>query len=177
MGERPAPLVRDMPNDSIEMNAKKDPGDERRQFLRTCGCALAGFAVSGIVGGCEFSHIQEPGKPATGGKTVEIDVSGLTDDGTGLLSELRGPDRRRIFVARLGEATYKALSTTCTHSQFPLAYDAPARKLWCTGGQGHGSTFDIEGRPQTGPAVPFGPVVVYPSEFIAARKVLVVTVG
>ncbi|HVK40260.1 MAG TPA: Rieske 2Fe-2S domain-containing protein [Candidatus Kapabacteria bacterium] len=167
-------------HDHNDMNAKKETPCERREFLRTCGCALAGIAIAGIaplVSGCEFTHINSAGEtPGTGnGRTVEIDVSAITADGTGLMTDVRGPDRKRIFVARFASGTFKAMSTQCTHSQFPLAYDGTG--LYCTGGQGHDSRFNLKGEPQSGPAVPFGPVQVYPSVYDAARKVLVVTVG
>lgn len=155
-------------------------GGERRRFLRACGCALAGLTVAGVaplLGGCEFSQVSAAPEttPGTGGKTVEIDVSSLTADGTGIMTDKRGPDRKKIFVVRIAEGQYKALSTECPHSGFPV--ELAGEVLFCTGGQGHGSTFTLEGTAIQGPALPFVRLRSYPSRYESARRVLVVTIG
>ena len=156
------------------MSIDRAEQNDRRDFMRTCGCALAGIAVVGVLGGCEFTHVMSADGGGGGGQTVEIDVSALTTDDTGFLSNQRGPDDKRIAIVRRAGA-YRALSVQCTHSQFPVALEGS--QFYCTGGQGHDSRFDLDGTPLTGPALTTGPLRTYPSSYDEARKVLVVTIG
>jgi hypothetical protein len=171
------------------MASDSDGGVDRRQFLRSCGCALAGIAALGvapIVSGCEFSRFEDPTSNGGGGgggngDTVEIDVSGLVTDGTAVRTDKivrEGGRPYYILVSRISATEYRAMSNRCRHSDFHVdTFPGGEPGFWCTGGQGHGSTFDIRGIVRTGPALTVGDLTVLPSEYVAARKVLVVTVG
>ena len=150
----------------------------RRSFLRSCGCALAGLAalsLSPMLGGCDFTVVEperierdSDGEPAS----ISVDVSSLAADGMMLVTSERGPDGKSIIIVRRRADLYRALSAECPHARYPVI---PAGdRLLCSGGHGHGSTFDLDGAGIAGPALSVGPLKVYPSTYDATRGVLTV---
>jgi Rieske Fe-S protein len=165
------------------MNGDEEMGSDRRRFLRACGCALAGLTVVGvapIIGGCEYSHLNTAPPDSGGdGRTVEIDVSGMkTDRDVFVTSKLGilGPDGNYLVIVRKGPTEFRVMSTECTHSGFVVVFDNE-NGFVCTGGQGHGSRFDLDGNVLSGPAVPYGNLRTYQSQYDASRGVLTVRIG
>ena len=154
------------------MKSHAGSGEDRRQFLKSCSCMLAGVAVSGvstIIAGCEFTHISDTGAAST---DVEIDVSSLVADRTGL--KARRGAAGTILVIRMAPGEFRAMSAICPHTG-SFAVSLPENDtMTCPG---HDSQFDLTGRAISGEAIPYGGLKQYRSRYDAARKVLVVTIA
>lgn len=137
-----------------------EPQRDRREFLRACSSLLAGVTIIGIAtpifGGCEPSNIPtSPGAQPTdngnnnGGSTgTAFDVSPLTGDGQGLVTQIKGPDGYRIVIVRLSADEYTALSMRCTHEG--CSVNPPSGgAITCSC---HGSQFELNGTVKRGPA-------------------------
>lgn len=154
---------------------KKNNGSElpivesRRAFLGACAGAVAGLAVvscGGMFAGCEATTTAPGTNPPTGG-TLTLDVSSLTADGMSFVTTQRGPDGKRIAIARKSETEYVALSMQCTHESNEMS-PPNGGVITCPF---HGSKFDLlTGAVQTGPAT--APLRKYETTFDAATKKL-----
>lgn len=143
------------------MSSNPDNHNCRRDFLRTCGCALAALAVAPLAGGCEFSR-------AIGGssdvrlKTIVIDVSTLTKDGDALMSEEKATDKFPVMVIRRSEGVFTTLSSLCPHSG-NRRVDRPVDNIIeCPG---HLSHFNLDGRVLDGIAMSFGNLRSYENTY------------
>ncbi len=160
---------------------KKNSGSElpivesRRAFFGACAGALAGLTVvscGGLLSGCEATTTA-PTNPGGGGtqtgNTLTLDVASLTTDGMAFVTSQRGPDGKRIVVARKSESEYVALSMECTHEKNEMSPPVGG-VITCPF---HGSKFDLlTGAVQVGPAT--SPLRKYETTFDASTKKLAV---
>jgi Rieske Fe-S protein len=162
------------------MDDRQFPRDElesRREFLRTCHCLFSKVAIAAtfapVIAACEFSvvHSSAPSGPVL--RSIVVDVSSLSDEGSALVTAERGPDRAPIVVVRRSTSDYIAMSMLCTHSQFVLRPPS-AGTMYCPG---HGSDFNLEGAPLDGPAVATGPLKRYPTTFDPSTSRLTITLS
>ena len=163
------------------MTEKKNNGSElpivesRRAFLGACASAIAGLTVvscGGILAGCEATTTA-PVPPGGGGNqnggNLTLDVSSLTADGMAFVTSQRGPDGKRIAIARKSENEYVALSMECTHERNEMSPPSGG-VISCPF---HGSKFDLlTGAVQVGPAT--SPLRRYETTYDAATKKLTV---
>jgi Rieske Fe-S protein len=160
----------------------EEHGRERREFLRVCTNLLAGITIVGIAApiftGCEPSNVPTatgtpppPGNDNNGSTGTAFDVSSLTGDGQGLVTQTKGPDGYRIVIVRLSADQYTALSMRCTHEG--CSVNPPSGgQITCSC---HGSQFELNGAVKRGPATQ--PLKTYQTTYDAAAgqaRVLIV---
>lgn len=159
----------DLPIDqSQKMDDRSGTRGSRREFLHQCATGLGGITLVGFVtpllSSCDTS-LEPRDSTNTGGNNngggnngggnnnggdqgLRFDVSGLTADGEGVLTEVDGPDGYPILIARVSEGSFTALSTRCTHQGCEVNPPASG-SIQCPC---HGSRFNLDGSVINGPA-------------------------
>lgn len=138
-----------------QCNQAEEPELTRRSFLGRCAAILPGITIvsvlAPIVNACDTT--LEPridtGSGNNGSTTTKtFDVSMLTADGQGILTQQKGSDGFSIMIVRITAQEYAALSTRCTHQGCDV--NTPANgSITCPC---HGSRFSLNGAVLTGPA-------------------------
>ncbi len=122
--------------------------------------------VAPILEGCESRVTAPPGGGGTGSN--KFDVSALSD-GQGLLTTSKGSDGFPILIVRQSESAYVAFSSRCTHASCQvLAPAGGAMACPC-----HGSRFDLNGTPLSGPATT--PLTKYTATYDPSTTTVTVT--
>lgn len=139
-------------------NIQGNPAEEseltRRSFLGRCAAILPGITIvsvlAPIVNACDTT--LEPridtGSGNGSATTKTFDVSGLTADGQGILTQQKGSDGFSIMIVRIAAQEYVALSTRCTHQGCDVHTPANG-SITCPC---HGSRFSLNGAVVNGPA-------------------------
>jgi Rieske Fe-S protein len=114
----------------------------RREFLKLCGCAAAGLAVSGCasviakpvtaIDGRIALRLADHPELALPNGSVAIQPAGMSDP---------------LFVLRNGDGSYSVLSPICTHRGCTV--EVAGDRLECPS---HGSMYDRQGKVLQGPA-------------------------
>lgn len=154
--------------------------EERREFLKKSG-SLAVMSLFGVAffTGCS-SDDTEPNMPApnnppaagtgitTSANAVTVDLSVATSlasaGGWALVTA------SRVLIVNMGNNTYNALTSVCTHSQCDRNWTFANNVFTCTC---HGSRFDREGAVVNGPATQ--PLRSYPAT--VSNSILTVNLG
>jgi Rieske Fe-S protein len=119
---------------------------DRRMFLTVVADAAlkltAVAALAPALQGCADAT------GAGGGGPLQVNVSGLTQDGQVLVTSGNGPDGAPVVVVRQAAGEFVALSTVCTH-QGCIVDDPSSGVMLCPC---HGSEFNLQGAVLRGPA-------------------------
>jgi Rieske Fe-S protein len=115
---------------------------DRRQFVTTCACLLAG----GLVSACA-SLVARP-VPITDGRIrlALADHPELTRP-QGAVKVLPDGATNPLYVLRLDDGQFAVISPICTHQGCTVDIQGPRLVCPC-----HGSTYDRQGRVLRGPA-------------------------
>ena len=124
------------------MNRPKPGALDRREFVTTCACLLAG----GLVSAC--ASLAARPVPLTDGRVrlALAEHPELAPPG-GALKILPHGAIAPLYVLRLDGGQYAALSPICTHQGCTVDIQGPRLVCPC-----HGSTYDRGGRVLRGPA-------------------------
>lgn len=115
----------------------------RRRFLGTCACAIAGSALAT---GCASLAVRQI-TPVDGRLQLPLlQHPELTEAGGSLAVLPQGTDTP-VFILALGGRRFAALSPICTH--LGCTVEIQGERLVCPC---HGSTYDRQGRVLRGPA-------------------------
>ena len=116
---------------------------DRRRFLGTCACAMAGISLAGACASLALRRVT----PVDGRLLLPLlQHPELTESG-GSLAFLPDGQETPVFVLALGGERFAALSPICTH--LGCTVEIQGERLVCPC---HGSTYDREGRVLRGPA-------------------------
>jgi cytochrome b6-f complex iron-sulfur subunit len=114
----------------------------RREFLRLCGCAAAGLAVSGCA-----SVIAKPVTAIDGRIALRLaDHPELAQPNGSAAIQPQGMSDP-LFVLRNSDGTYSVLSPICTHRGCTVEVAGDRLECPC-----HGSMYDRQGKVLQGPA-------------------------
>lgn len=152
-------------NNAVNQSGRKT----RRHFLEQLGSTLYGLAIIGTITPLLISCTSDP----AGGNnhtTLNVDVSSLTSDNTGLLST--SPTGDPILIIRLSATSYETLLMICTHASCtsPQVGLQPSGNITCVC---HGSAFDIHGNVVHGPAATS--LTSYPTAYEASTQKVTIT--
>jgi Rieske Fe-S protein len=115
---------------------------DRREFVTTCACILAG----GLVSACA-SLVARP-VPVTDGRVrIALAEHPELTRPEGALKVLPQGATDPLYVLRLDDGQYAVVSPICTHQGCTVDIQGPRLVCPC-----HGSTYDREGRVLRGPA-------------------------
>lgn len=155
------------------------PGDiplSRRGFVSAATWSLVARALLGACGGGEPTS---PGDPPGGGDppgTNGITISGNTITiAVAQVPELAAAEgfrlvqEARAVVINVGNNTFRALTSVCTHQRCDLSSYSSGRLVRPC----HNSQFDNMGRVVRGPAT--APLVEFPTSYNASTRTLTVT--
>lgn len=145
--------IKPEPVRNTSSNPKEEPELSRRTFLGRCATFLPGITIVGVLAplanSCDTTLQPRPssGNNVSGG-TATFDVSRLSADGQGMLTQTKGSDGYAIMIIRIAPGEYRALSTRCSHEACDV--NTPENGLiFCAC---HGSRFSLTGTVLTGPA-------------------------
>lgn len=115
---------------------------DRREFVTTCACLLAG----GLVSACA-SLVARP-VPITDGR-IRVTLADHPElaRSQGALKVLPHGATNPLYVLRLDNGQFAVISPICTHQGCTVDIQGPRLVCPC-----HGSTYDREGRVLRGPA-------------------------
>lgn len=136
--------------------------ESRRAFIKKSGVIF----TTGTLGlmslaGCDSAPddmSNDPGDPvATGiafsGNTLTVDLAiqtGLRSSGAFLLVNSVGGQAVKVFIVNKDGTDIKAFTSICTHQACDVnAYNSSTERIMCPC---HGSEFDLDGSPVSGPA-------------------------
>jgi len=128
----------------------------RRSFLGS----TALIVLPALCGGCTDDGVATVELPAVTNKTIAVSLAEfpmLMNVGGSIIGKASGY-ANPIVIARVDGNTFAALDAICTHMRCTVAYNALNLTLDCPC---HGSTYEVDGRVVTGPAVrPLTPFTV-----------------
>lgn len=157
--------------DATPQNEEKRSALSRRGFLGQCASIIQGVTIVGVIAplasACSDST-SGPNQPTTG--DVEFDVSGLTQNGQGMLTDSSGSDGFPVLIVRLGPDQYTALSTRCTHQSCEVNLPQ-GNEISCPC---HGSRYGLDGTLIQGPAE--NPLKSYQLTYDASARTVTVTI-
>jgi cytochrome b6-f complex iron-sulfur subunit len=114
----------------------------RREFLRLCGCAAAGLAVSGCA-----SVVSRPVTAVDGRISLSLaDYPELRERNGSAMIQPQGMTDP-LYVLNTGDRAYTVLSPICTHRGCTVEVAGTRLECPC-----HGSQYDRDGRVLRGPA-------------------------
>ena len=131
----------------------------RREFFTTSSQITSAAAVMAFLQGCGGGGGSNPSSPSAGAQlpTIQATVANgtiaLPIDASSPLASVGGAalimtSNGRFLVARTTPDAFVAFTATCTHETCTITgYSSPRFVCPC-----HGSTFDMSGRPVSGPA-------------------------
>ena len=158
----------------------------RRDFVCTTGASLLAAALTAACGGgggdggpTSPSTSPPPQLPPNAGATFVGNVltvqlaqfTGLAQTGGFQVFGTVGGTAVDVIIINLGNDSYRAFTSICTHEQCPVsAFDGSRITCPC-----HGSEYDTAGRNVAGPAP--RPLTEYRTAFDAAVRTVTVTKG
>nr|MBI1228486.1 Rieske 2Fe-2S domain-containing protein [Cytophagales bacterium] len=138
--------------------------DERREFLKKSGAmaAMSLFGVAFFTGCSSDDNDPAPAPPASGdgitttatAVTVDLNVATTLAAAGGWVLVTAS----KVLIVNMGNNTYNALTSVCTHAQCDKDWTFASNIFTCTC---HGSRFDRTGAVVTGPATQ--PLRTYPT--------------
>jgi len=136
------------------VNNKNADGDglryeiSRRSFLGSTALVV----LPALCGGCTDNGVETVDLPAVSNRTIVLALAEfpmLMSAGGSIIGRASGY-ANPIVIARVDGNTFAALDAICTHERCTVAYNALNLTLDCPC---HGSTYEVDGRVVTGPAV------------------------
>lgn len=123
----------------------RSPEPSRREVLAEALCHLSAFAAAGLVPGCTAPPRSFAAGP---GETVVVPFERYPElEAPGGVLRVVTPGHGPVYLRRTEEGALVAFSGVCTHQGCTVAPSRHGFRCPC-----HASTFDLEGRPQGGPA-------------------------
>lgn len=120
---------------------------DRKEFLSAIGLTAASFTIVNCLG---CSKGSDGASPSTSGPTGVDFTLDLTANAYSALNTNGGyVAYKSVIVARTLNGDYIAVQQTCTHENYPLAYQASNHRFYCNN---HGATFSEAGAVENGPA-------------------------
>jgi Rieske Fe-S protein len=131
-----------------DLDGSSPHGISRRGFLQSSALVV----LPAICAGCTSEEAQLVELPIVSNKTIAIplaDFPELNNVGGSVVGRASGY-ANPIVIARVRTDQFAALDAVCTHERCTVGYNALNLTLDCPC---HGSTYEVDGRVITGPAV------------------------
>ncbi|TSD63325.1 Rieske 2Fe-2S domain-containing protein [Inquilinus sp. KBS0705] len=120
---------------------------DRKEFLSAVGISAVAFAALSCAG-CSKSSDSGASSGVNGATGVDFTLDLSAGANASLLSNGGHVVSNSIIVARTNAGAYIAVQQSCTHQNYPLAYEPGNQRFYCNN---HGATFNEKGVVTGGP--------------------------